>query len=445
MSWSRWQSRRSPRGVSRRAFLGGAAACVVLPSFSSLLPRTARGEGAPPLRLLWYFTPNGMHMPAWTPQLIGEGYDLPPILAPLASVQQHVSVLSGLRSPWTHGEDAPHAYATATLLTGGGTVAVDHLRNAITADQIAAGALGATTPFPSLQLGMEGSVFQATCCGAYPCTYTQCLSWAGPSSPLPQIDDPQLLFDLLFQGLDPTMDEATRLLRRTARRSVLDHVRAEATDLQALLGRNDRVRLDEFLTGVRELELRLQAPELGASCASTAPGVGWRVDWEEKAAVMNELMVLALQCDATRVITFMTGNGSSNRVYDFLGVGNHHYLSHHQHDPAKQAALVTIDTWEVTQFASLIARLAAVQEGDGSLLDHCAVQFVNEISDGDSHGRDDLPVLMAGGAHGQLAGGRHLVYDGQSIGDLHLAMLQMADVPVDTLGWSETPLEGLAW
>lgn len=444
MSWNRWQHRTGPRGPSRRAFLGGAAACLTLPTFASLLPRSARGDGTPPLRLLWFFTPNGMHMPAFTPTQTGAGYDLPPILAPLARVQQHVSVLSGLSSPWLHGQDAPHAYATATLLTGGGTVAYDHLRNAITADQLAANAIGATTPFPSLQLGLEGAVFQATCCGSYPCTYTQCLSWAGPTSPLPQIDDPQLLFDLLFQGLDPTLDEATRALRRAARASVLDHVRDDATDLKAMLGRNDQVRLDAFLTGVRELELRLQSPDLSGDCASTAPDPAWRTDWELKSSVMNELMTLALQCDATRVITYMTGNGSSNRAYDFLGVGNHHYLSHHQGDPAKHADLVTIDTWLIAQFADLVARLAAIPEGEGSLLDHCAVQCVNELSDGDQHGRDGLPVLFAGGAHGQHTAGRHLAYDGASIGDLHLAMLRMADVPVEVLGWSDTPLPGLS-
>lgn len=218
------------------------------------------------------------------------------------------------------------------------------------------------------------------------------------------------------------------------RLSVLDQVSLKTAALKESLGADDQTRLDEYLTGLRELERRIEttSSSLPAGCEpmprpSTAAGV------PELVRQMTELTVLALRCDLTRVVTFMLGNAASQRIYRHLGMNaGHHELSHHQGDPSKHAALRIIDAWEMDLLAHLIRRLSEVEDLDGApLIDSTAVVWSSEISDGDAHNHDDLPVIVAGAG---LGGGRHVFAPSQPLSSLYLRIADTLGVPLDRFG-----------
>ena len=259
---------------------------------------------------------------------------------------------------------------------------------------------------------------------SYSCAYLRNISWAGPSTPLPNVTDPGVAFDRLF-GANTGATVEERLLRAQVQASILDRVRQDAQHLQARLGRDDQAKLDEYLTAVREVEQRVQALGTGTCEPPTRPASG--LSLPEHVAVMNELMVLALQCDITRVATFMVGPGGSNQTFPFLGIPEaHHQLSHHQQDASALEKLYTIGRWEVEQFADLVRRLGQVPAADDQrLLDHTLAVFSSEIRDGDQHDHRNLPVLLAGRGGGIHDPGRYWVEPNhRSIGDLWLTFLQ---------------------
>ncbi len=442
---------RRGRALSRRTFLGGLGAALSLPWLEAMAPvgRALADTPAAPNRLLFYFVPNGLHMEAFTPKQTGTGYDLTPILAPLAAHQSKLNVLSGLANVNAIVPVAgDHARGTGSFLTCVTPVKSEgaDVFNGKSVDQVAAEAIGDATLFPSLQLGTVNAISIGSCDSGYSCAYSRNISWAGPSTPLPKISKPQVLFDRLFGGMDPAATEEEIARRRLLRTSVLDNALEDAVRLQALLGKGDQLKVGEYLESVYEVEqLIQQAAEAPACAVPTAPGA--ELDTPALLQSMSDLMAIALTCDMTRVITFMLGDGGSNRSYDFIGVpGAHHEISHHQNDPGNWEKLTTIDIWETEQLAYLLDRLDAVDEGDGTLLDHSAVFWSSEIEDGNSHAHKNLPVLLAGGASGQIPTGRHLVYeDEEPMADLFVSLLETVGVEVDTFGADGTgPLAGLA-
>ncbi|MFT4623738.1 MAG: hypothetical protein ACI8PZ_002394 [Myxococcota bacterium] len=445
-------SRRRPIAPTRRGLLRGALGGLALPFLHSALPRSAWARtpsGADcPRRLVYWYVPNGMQMDWWTPTAEGAGYDLPAVLEPLAGVQPDVSVLTGLsQEAGFDGRPGDHARGTGCFLTATTVrfTAGDDIENGISCDQVAAQALGDATVFPSLQLGIEGGSSIGDCDSGYSCAYSRNISWAGPSTPLPSLTDPILLFERLFgannEGLSPEEQVRQTLLRA----SVLDFVREEASLLKGRLGVVDGRKLDEYLSGVRELELRVQA--LGSGICEPGLEPGPDAELPESVRLMTDLTVQALECDLTRVVTFMMGNAGSYRGHPHLGIAEgHHDLSHHGGDADKLDKLVTVARWEVEEFAYLVQRLGEVAEADGSrLLDHSLAFFSSEIEDGDTHNHRNMPVLLAGSGGGAVTPGRHLVYGaGEPIADLFIAMLDAFGVEVDTFGLDGTgPLAGL--
>lgn len=429
--------------LSRRNFLGGAAGIVALPFLPSLLSRGARADTSFPTRLLFVHAPNGIRMDLWRPVGTGSNFTFGPTLAQLEDVRADVTVLSGLANrPATGDRAGDHARGTGSFLTCREPV-FEGVENGVSVDQVVAAALAGSTPFRSLELGVEGASGSPVCDSGYSCAYTQNIAWSGPNTPMPKLTNPQTVFDRLFTGTDVMLSEAQRLRRKAYRASVLDAVTVQAAEVSRRIAPDDRRRLDEYLTGVRELELRVDA---AGSCGVDV-GVPATVDLEHHADLMLDLAVAAIACGQTRVVTMMLGNAGSNLVYSFLpGVtGAHHQLSHHQSLAENLDQLAVIDAWEVGRFARVVRKLRAVVEGDGTLLDHTLVMFSSEISDGNAHNHDDLPVLLAGRGNGAVLPGRHLDMAGAPIANLYVSMMQAAGVGETTFGADGTgPLAGLA-
>jgi hypothetical protein len=432
------------RHLGRRAFLGGAAVAVSLPWLESLAPKRMRvasaAPGELPRRLIAFYVPNGIFMPGFTPNATGPNYPVSPILAPLAEIQfqliPNVLVLSGLDNPPSQPEGAgAHAAGTGGFLTCHHVKKSESdIENAVSMDQVYAHALGDVTPVSSLQLGVEGGAGIGDCDSGYSCAYTRNISWANAVTPLPKLTSPKLAFDLLFGGADPqaTIEEIAQ--RRHYRRSVLDYVREDAQTLKMKLGSADKLKIEQHLDGIRELERRIEIESMAPVC-DIGNFSGNYTDFQGHVRSMLDLIVLAVACDTTRVVSFMLGNGASGRVYDFLGINSaHHDLSHHAGDPNLQAQLQLIDTWEVAQFAYLLDRLRSVSEGESNLLDNSLVLFSSELEDGNSHSNFNLPVLVAGSAGGRVINGQHLNIDGGLMSQLFLTMLQSLDVDIASFG-----------
>lgn len=434
---------------TRRRFLRSALSGLAIPFLPSAVPRAARAETVEtPRRLLFWYVPNGIHMDGWTPTAAGPAYDLPAILQGLGDVQDDVSVLTGLSADaGSDSRGGDHARGTGCFLTSTLVryTAGEDIENGISVDQVAAQAIGDQTPLPSLELGIEGGSSTGNCDSGYSCAYARNISWAGPTTPLPKLTDPLLVFERLFgspaAGSTPE-EQARDLLLRT---SVLDYALDDAHRLQARLGATDRRKLDEYLTGVRSLETRVQAlaeavcdPDLDLSSGAELP---------DTVRMMTDLSVAAFECDLTRVITFMLGNGGSGRTHPHLGITeSHHSLSHHGNDPATLDKLVRIATWEVEAFADLVRKLGDTRDAMGErLIDHALVMFGSEIEDGNTHRHRNMPVLLAGAGGGAHTPGHHRVYDAhEPVADLYIAMLASLGVHVDTFGDDGTaPLAGL--
>ena len=433
------------RRLSRRAFLGGAGAMVALPFMESLWPTKfgytaplAPGTAGLNKRALFFYVPNGIHMPSWTPEETGTKYTLPPILSPLAPYQDDMLILGGISNMPAH-PDGPgdHAAGTGSFLTGAHCYKTegDDIYNGISIDQEIANAVGANYSFSSLELGIDGGASVGGCDSGYSCAYSRNIAWAGPQTPVPKMVKPQLLFDRLFGGYDPLASEAEKAKRKKYRLSILDYVIKDAESLESKLGQSDRHKLDEYLSGIRDLELKVSNDEAGPACE---PPVypEQELSVTEHAEVMLEMAVIAMQCDLTPITTFMLANAGSNRSYGFLGVtGGHHDISHHQSNPDNFAKLEIINQWEVEQFAKLIARMKEIPEGDGNLLDNSLVFFSSECADGNAHHHRNLPILLMGHGGGSVTSGRHVQYEGEPpIADLFISIADSMGVPLDSFG-----------
>lgn len=440
----------SARGIGRRRFLGGAGVAVALPFLPSLVRPAARAdvEGVPK-RLLAYYVPNGIVMSRYTPSAAGRAWPTTPILAPLEAHRDDVIVVTGLANrPARPDGPGDHAAGTGSFITCTHVnKSESEIENAISMDQVVANAFGECTRFPSLQVGTEGGGSTGGCDSGYSCAYSRNISWAGPTTPLPKIVDPRVLFDRMFAGFDAGETEAERAKRQLYRRSVLDYAFEEAQRLDARLGRDDQLKLEEYLNAVREVELGLDG-ERGTACeVPERPERSGDLGYQDHMRLMTELMVLAFQCDQTRVISYMLGNAGSGRVYSHLGVRDgHHQISHHSNDPANIDALTLIDTFEVEQLALLVRRLSEITESDGSrMLDNTIVFWSSEIEDGDAHRHTNMPILLAGSAQGVFDTGQHVVFsEERPVADLLVTIMQAMDVDVDSFGDDGTgPLPGL--
>jgi hypothetical protein len=439
--------------VSRRTLLRGLGVSLALPLWESLPSCVAASVGATghPLRSAFIFVPNGVHPSDWTPKTTGFGFRLPYILEPLVNVQEDVLVLSGL----THDKgrangDGPgdHARSASVFLTGAQPrkTAGANIRSGISVDQVAAQAVGKETRFASLELGCERGRGAGSCDSGYSCAYSSNISWAGESSPMGKETNPRAVFDRMFADQNAAPTDLAAARRRALKLSILDFVGEDARRLQTKLAANDNRKLDEYLTGVREIEQRIQRAESSTSGDVTYHGPsGTPRDYGEHVRLICDMIVLAFQTDTTRIATFMFANAASNRSYRPIGVSDgHHELSHHRGDAKKLDKIRKINRFHVTQLAYLLEKLRAIPEGDGSLLDNCMICYGSAISDGNRHNNENLPILLAGRGGGTIDPGRHVRYEQETpMCNLFLSMLDRIGAPTDSIGDSTGRLPGL--
>ena len=394
------------KSLPRRTFLRGVGASLALPLLDSMIPaRTLLAQTAakPVSRLGFVYVPHGAIMDKWTPAAVGSGFEFTPILKPLEPFRDRLNVVSGLghRAADT---TAVHSLSPTTWLSGvrpKATQGVDAFAG-VTADQVAAQAIGQETPLPSMELATEDhSGLIGSCDRDYGCIYMNTLSWRTPETPLPMEINPRKVFERMFgQG----GSAAERVARIQEDRSILDAITREVSSLQLQLGPSDRQTMTQYLENVREIERRIQRAEKSQGDEDLqlpARPAGVPFDFEEHVALMYELMALSYQANITRVITFMVSREVSNRTYTQVGVTDgHHAISHHQNRAEKMEKNVRIQTFNINQFKGFLDKLQAMPDGDGTLLDHTLLLYGSNMSNSNAHDHYPLPNILVGGAAG---------------------------------------------
>ena len=432
------------KSLPRRTVLRGLGVTMGLPLLDAMVPAVtalAKTPAKPIHRFQAIYVPNGMAMPYWTPEAVGNRFELTPILAPLDRFREQLLVISGLRSSWSY----VHAGASASFLAGtprGGENETDVLAST-SMDQILARELGKTTQLGSLEVAIDKFANAGQCTAGLSCAYTQTISWRTPTTPLPMENNPRAVFERLF-GDSGSADPAVRRERRQEKQSILDSVTNKLTDLKIAVGMSDRARLDEYTEAVRDVERRIALAEAQRDIEPSfteQPSGPPRV-FEEHLQLMFDLQFLALQADLTRVVTFMMGREQSTRPFPQVGVPDaHHPLSHHENIPARVALMSKINTYHVELTAGYLDRLRAAQDGDGTMLDHMTILYGAGISNSTSHSGTNLPLLVLGGGAGKIKGGRHLRFPADtSNADLLMTLMDKLDMPLDRLGESTNKL-----
>ena len=427
--------------LSRRTVLRGLGAGIALPWLDAMRPAFAATEQAP-LRLAFAYVPNGVTPDAWAPIGTGSDFQVSRILKPLEPWRDQLLVLSGLAHKNGNAlGDGPgdHARAGASYLTGfhpRKTAGAD-IQNGVSVDQLAARVIGDKTRLAAHELGCEESRTVGNCDSGYSCAYTNSISWRSATTPNPPETNPRMAFERLYGADDGPQDEASRARRARDRRSVLDLVRARTQSLEQELGPSDRRKLDEYLTGVRDIERQIQRAE--SDTREIKPPfekpAGIPAEFADYVKLMLELQAAALQADITRLSTFMMGREGSLQAYPEIGVpDSHHPLTHHRGQPDLVERVTKINEFHVGLFAHFVEKLASTQEGDGTLLDRVVVVYGSGLADGDKHTHEELPVAIVGGRR-VVGGGRHLVAPKETpMTNLFLTLLDQLGVPAESLG-----------
>jgi hypothetical protein len=306
----------------------------------------------------------------------------------------------------------------------------------VTVDQVIAQHIGQETLLPSLQMAVEDPGANSSNCGeGYSCVYTNTISWQTPTRPLPMEINPQVIFEKMF-GDGGTPDE--RAARREQQRSILDSVTGSLARLEREVGPGDRVRLDQYLEDIREIERRLAiAAEASTEVPDVAVPYGIPESFDEHIKLQFDLLALAFQGDITRVATLLYARDLTGRVYPESGTNiSFHGGSHHAEDPGRIAQYARLNRYHVATLAHFVEKLQAVPEGDGTLLDHSLILYGSNMGNSNQHLHYDVPHVLIGGASGRLKGNRHLAYESKTVptGNLLLSILDMYGVHHDSFG-----------
>ncbi len=438
--------------MPRRTFLRGVGASLALPFLDAMVPAMtpSLAAAAPPERLAFIYLANGVAMCLnnginhWKPKTVGAlSEEISPILSPLAPFRDQLTVISEMTHPMAFpmgvGGNGDHTRATSTWLSGvhpKHTAGAD-VRSGRTVDQVAAGVLGKDTVLPSLELCIDLEDLLGECENGYSCLYVNGLAWMNETTPLPNENNPRVIFEKLFgDGSSPSV----RLATVRENRSILDSIGQEMKKLASDLGAGDRSRVNDYFDSVREIESRIQKVEKnnGESLEVSMKrptSIPLRLD--EHAQVLFDLQWLALRTDTTRVITFMLSHENNGRSFPEIGVAEgHHGLSHHKDSPETLATYAKVNAYQSQQLAYFLEKLQSTKEVDGStLLDHSHILYGAGLSDPNAHSHRDLPILVAGGGAARHHGGQHLAAPiDMTMSNLLLTMMDRVGVPLDSIG-----------
>ena len=452
--------------ISRRTLLRGAGAAISLPwleVMSPAAPATAGNLDEPPLRLAYLFMPNGVRPDYWTPPGDGEAYECTPHLKPLESLKNDFLLIENLWNKNTVGRNG-HWPKVPAWLSGGyveRSTGRDLDAGGTSADQLAAQHIGAETPLPSFELGIDSPRSGIdNIGGGFARIYGSFVSWRDPHTPVQKEIIPQLAFDRLFRNnaapvtstLAPTGRTVISALQRDET-SVLDLVMNDAKALRNRGSAADQLKLDEYFESVRSVEKRIEAslkPQRRwinqGKFPFERPAPGIPATHQEHVRLMLEIMLLAFWTDSTRIATFMFGDAQTGQDYSWLdGVkGSFHGLSHHLNEPAKREQYERIVNWHTEQLAWFLNRVKSIDEGGRSLLDSSMILFGSSLKDGNKHVEENLPLLLAGRGKGTLRPGRRLRAPVKTpFCNLHLSLLHRMGVKAESFGDSTGVLEGL--
>jgi hypothetical protein len=417
--------------------VGAAIALPTLPSLgvTGLVAAEAAGSQATtasgaPLRAAFVYFPNGPIPASWWPSEEGSEFRLGRTLEPLESLKGHIQILGGLdhRSAEAGKDGAgDHARGTGTFLTGVRlNKSATEVRAGVSIDQVIARRIGHLTRFPSLELACDSVRKSGACDSGYSCAYQYNLSWSSPTTPMPAESNPRLAFERLFGAGAPGERRKNLERRRKEQRSILDFALDDARSMQRRLDAQDRGKLDQFLTGVREIETRIEkADRLGEvrdPGVETPPGIP--SDYEEYVQLMFDLLVLAFQTDSTRVATLMLAHDGSNRSFDQIGISEgHHDLTHHSNRADWVAKVADIDRWYVRQFGRFLEKMRTTGDADGHpLLQNAMIVYGSGNADGNRHTHTNLPIVLAGGGGGTLSTGRYVRHGSRPLTNLYLSL-----------------------
>ncbi len=442
------------KSVNRRSVLRGLGCSVALPLLDAMVPAMTAIASTPAnpakLRRLGYvYMPMGCDVTRWTPPH-GDQQDEPlgelsSSLISLEPVKNKVSVITNLELQSAY--PGTHATSNAAFLSAARaklTESTDYYLGT-TVDQLASKQIGQETELPSLEMSMDLLATVGQCDNGYACVYQNNLSWSSPTTPLPSEAHPRIVFESLFgDGGSP----AKRRQANAQRASLLDSVTEEMKRLERTLGPSDRARVSDYLESIREVERRIAQAEIKAEerpLPDLDRPLGVPASYAEHAKLMFDLQRLALQGDITRVITFQLARETSNRTYPEIGVSDpHHPLTHHGNDPEKIEKVAKINQFHVSLFADFLRSLDATTEGNGTLLDHCLYLYGSGMGNPNLHDHNNLPVLVAGGAAGNMRGGRHIRYAKPTpLANLHLTLLDKVGVKLESFGDSHGQVDEL--
>lgn len=452
--------------LSRRTLLKGLGVSMGLPLLEAMTPFRAHGmtSSVAPLRLAVLYMANGVNPNFWTPKGLGRNFEMSEILAPLGAFRDDILVLTNLWNAATNTGDGHYVktggFLTSTTITR--TTGANLCAGNVSMDQRIAQRVGHLTALPSLELGIEPVTTGVDTNVGFTRLYGSHIAWSTPTTPLSKEINPRNAFDRLFRP-----NSAGSAALGVGDSSVLDYVAEDAKRLQKQLGKADQHKLGEYFESVRAVEKRIEFDRrrkqeeyrMDPLARKEMESLGRRIDvyndpaeaskrrvnHTEQVRLMLDIVALAFWTDSTRVSTFMFGNAVSGRDFSFIGVpGGHHENSHHSGKPEKLENYKKINLWHLQQYAYLLERLKSIREGEGSLLDNCAVLFGAGMRDGNAHDPVNLPLVLAGKAGGTLRTGRHIQYPAKTpMANLHLSLLRRFGLPVEHFADSTGELAGL--
>jgi hypothetical protein len=416
-----------------------------------MAPAFASTVASPPIRMAFFYLPNGMIMDAWNPGYNeGKLGELPRTLKALAPYKDDMLHLGNL----THNTGralldgaGDHGRCSGSYLTGIQVKkSLVDIRAGVSFDQIVANEIGGKTRFPSLELGMDDARQAGDCDSGYSCAYTNNLAWRSESQPLPPTLNPRALFERLFGSGQPMTPEE-RARQTKYRRSILDFITDDTHKLETSLGPTDRRKLDEYLSAIREVERQIQRAENDNKQIDPHMDKPYGVpaDFAEHFKLMSNMIAIAFQADLTRIVTFLVTHEGTSRPYRELDIPDgHHPLTHHRNQPELMEKVRRINEYHVQQFAGFVEKMKSAKEGDRSLLDNSMIVYGAGLSDGNAHLHEDLPTLLIGRGGNYFKTGRRMQVRRETpMCNLFLTMMDRMGVQMERFGDSTGRLNGL--